>query len=380
MKIMGLISSLALNFARIQHALLRVSAYGWKTTLAKLMYRLTYSSRYPRSICVESMTVCNLKCSHCRTTLYPAVDPNMAIGFMELAQFNRMVDRLAPLIKRAENFGFSTNEPLFHKDILAMIDRVISINNRIEISLLSNGLLLTEKRVDELLSRKNIISISVSLDGVNKETVEKFKTGVRFDKVVNNIRTLRKKAPNMVINVVFVATRDNYDALESYVDFCADLGVDAIFVNGFQSFTKEQASLYLYSPDGNDLAMEMFRRAARKAKEHRIGIVFPKLIPEEVGCERHSIMYVKDDGDVSPCVVLGYPTNLEFLGKFGSAKSVVFGNVFDEDPYQLWNKPEYVHFRSKLATPEKFGIPIECASCADAYGLVCSGRAPVVLL
>jgi MoaA/NifB/PqqE/SkfB family radical SAM enzyme len=308
--------------------------------------------------------------------MYTNIDPSMVTGFMDLDQFNRIVDRLTPLIARAGTFQFSTNEPLFHKDIFVMMDKIATINSRIEMPLLSNGLLLNERRIDELLKR-NVHSVTISLDGCHKDVVEQFKTGSQFDRIVDNIRLLRKKAPRMVLNTVFVATRDNYKTIEEYVDFCADLGVNSIMVNGFLSFSREMAHLYLYSPQGNDSAKRCFQKAMLKAKQRNLCIALPSLIPKRIGCNLSSHMFVKDNGDVSPCVLLAYPTTLEWFGEFSRTRFVSFGNVLGEDPIQIWRKPKYVAFRNKL-TPKSPIIPQECVFCADAYGVICSNRSPII--
>ena len=73
------------------------------------------------------------------------------------------------------------------------------------------------------------IDLGVSLDGCKKETVEKIKTGVNYDRVIRNMKLLQKH--DISVRTIFVSSKDNIDELLEYVDFCADLGFESIKVN-----------------------------------------------------------------------------------------------------------------------------------------------------
>ena len=199
---------------------------------------------YPEAIVLEIMNKCNLKCKHCRVTYYGNVMDDVDPIFMEYEYFTKIVDRISPLIRKAYRFQFSTVEPLYHKDIFRMMDYVSKYNKNIDLGILSNGMLLNERNINELM-RRNVSSIAISLDGYKKETVEAFKTNVNFDRLISNIRLLAKICKNRIeVNAVFVATRANIDELVEYVGFCKSLGIDRILVNGFQSFFHDFSHLY----------------------------------------------------------------------------------------------------------------------------------------
>ena len=68
--------------------------------------------------------------------------------------------------------------------------------------------------------KRNIPSITISLDGYKKETVESFKTNTNFERVVRNMKLLKKLSQNKFeLYVVFVATKDNISELVKYVEF-----------------------------------------------------------------------------------------------------------------------------------------------------------------
>lgn len=348
----------------------RLKKVGLRKFIA-LAYAKTIRTSYPCTISVEIMTKCNLKCKHCRVTYHGNLIKDVKPEFMEFEYFTKIIDRISPLIKKAFYFQFSSIEPLFHKDIFKMMDFVSGYNKNIEYNILSNGMLLSEKNINELLKRR-VPTITVSLDGCNAKTVESFKTNTNFNKVVNNISLVKKICKGKIEpGVVFVSTRDNIHELEEYVDFVKDLGVDRILVNGFLSFLPENAHLYLYSKQGNPEVQKIFRRAYEKAKRNNINIEFPSLKAEPQGCGYTSIMTLDEKGNVCPCIILARQTPFELFSDTCEAEPVIFGNIFDEDPLAIWKGEKSVRFRNML---DNKMIPKACALCADAYGVSCSNR------
>lgn len=340
---------------------------------AKLMY-----SRYPNTINVEIMNKCNLKCKHCRVTYYGNIIKDVKPDFMDFNCFIKIVDRISPLIKRARAFQFSTVEPLFHIDIFKMMDYVSAYNKTIEYPLLSNGMLLTEKNISELLKR-NVPSVTISLDGLKKEKVEAFKTNTNYDRVVSNIRLLTALCKNKIeVHVVFVATTLNINELVEYVDFVNDLGVDRILVNGFMSFLPEFSHLYLYTKQGNKEVQNVFQLANVNARRKKLYIEFPSLTAKPSGCNLHSNMNIDEKGNISPCILLARETPFTLFSKTATVQPVIWGNVFADDPLSIWKGEKSVRFRSMLKNK---AVPNECFLCADAYGVICSNRvvSPIVV-
>ena len=317
------------------------------------------------------MNKCNLKCKHCRVTYHGNIMEDVNPEFMDFEHFTKIIDRISNLVKKAHSFQFSTVEPLFHKDIFRMMDYISRYNRAIEYPLLSNGMLLTEKNIKELLKR-NVPSISVSLDGCKKDTVESFKTNANFDQVVSNIKLLKKLSKNKIeVYAVFVATKESIIELVEYVGFCEKLKIDRILVNGFVSFLPENAHLYLYSKQGNPEVQKCFQLAYDNAKKQNIDIEFPSLAAKPLGCGLHSYMNICENGDVSPCILLARKTPFELFSKSVTVKPVIWGNVFDKDPLSIWRSNESISFRKML---KRNVVPKECSLCPDAYGVICSNR------
>jgi len=354
----------------INYYINKMKKLGIKKTISLGYSKLMYSL-YPSIINVEIMNKCNLKCKHCRVTYHGNIMEEVAPGFLDYAYFTKIVDRISPLIKKAHTFQFSSVEPLFHKDIFKMMDYVSRYNKSIEYPLSSNGMLLTEKNINELLKR-NIPSISISLDGCKKETVESFKTNTNFDRVVSNIKRLKILCQKKIeVYTVFVATSKNIHEIVEYISFCKNLNIDRILVNGFVSYLPENSHLYLYSKQGNPEVNKIFRLAYDNAKKQNIDIEFPSLIAKPLGCGMYINMNINEKGDVFPCILLARKTPFELFSKTATVDPVIWGNIFDDDPLSIWRSRKNVQFRKMLKNKV---VPNECSLCSNAYGVISSNR------
>jgi MoaA/NifB/PqqE/SkfB family radical SAM enzyme len=327
-----------------------------------------FKYRYPSMIIIETMDVCNLKCSHC----YLQAQTRSNKGFMDYNFFEKIVQRLSPVIERANAFAFSSTEGLLHKRIFDMVDLVRERNRDIDIGFDTNGMLLDENRIYNLLKR-GIYSYPISLDGCRKETVESFKTGVDFDRVVGNIKKLkeiRENGENRIrIHVNFVAHKGNIGELLDYVDFCESLGVDRIQILGFISYTPEMRDQCLYSRSGIREVDELFQKAAAKAKAAGMRLIYHSTRLEPVGCRNASgIMNIDIEGNIVPCHLFSQKTSLALLDKFGTTEQIIWGNVFEQDPYKIWTSKASVDFRRLLHEGK---LPKECALCAAGHNVIC---------
>jgi MoaA/NifB/PqqE/SkfB family radical SAM enzyme len=248
------------------------------------------------------------------------------------------------------------------------MDHVARYNENLIFPLLTNGMLLDERRIRELC-RRNVPTVAISLDGCRKEKVEAFKTGVDFDRVIANIRRLKDVAGRKIrIQTVFIATKDTIDDLLEYVDFCASLGVDEVLVNGFMAFLPGFADDCLYSREGNDEVLGLFHEASRRAGELNLTIGFPSLTVRPTGCGLSSYMCIDETGNVCPCIHLARETPFEFLGESRTTERIVLGDVLEEDPVAIWKKKRYKALRKTL---KEGGVPEPCRPCPDAYGVIC---------
>jgi len=320
----------------------------------------------PQSITVEIMTMCNLQCTHCY--LYNSDGATRSV--MEYGRFESICERLSLLIPKASIFNFASVEALVHPRLFDMIDLVRQANPTIEIPIYSNGMLLTPGKVEKLLER-GIHELHVSLDGCSRETMEAFKTGSNFDRVTGNITAaLKEGAGRLRISTVFVAHRSNIHELPLYVDFCASLGISSINVTGFISYNSGMAGEPLYSFEGMPAVEEIFRISHEKAARAGIRLACPttRLRESSFSCLTCSILYVTEDGTISPCNLLARPTTLCWKKQVTTTQPISYGSIFSTPVEELWNAPGYALFRKLF---HNGALPQPCRHCPMAYGVIC---------
>ena len=330
-----------------------------------------YLTDHPYYITVQTVSACNLKCKHCFINDYHTEIHDGIVKIMKLDEFERFAERLTPLIRHASYFTFSTFEAILNKYLFQMMDRILEINPRMQFPFLSNTMELSLEKIRQL-EKYPVSEINISLDGYTKKTVEDFKTEVVFEKIIETIGLLRQSTLRDKLAVTFVAHRNNVHELPDYVDFVSRLGIKKIYVSNILSFTAALAPLTLYGQEGNAGAQTFFDEAVRRARQNRISISMPRLKPEKLGCQATEAFYVDIKGNVAPCDFLGVTTPFTLWGKTTSSPPLFFGNIFQEDPLDIYRKASARDFRKAHRLGKK--LPSQCVNCIDAYGLMCSNR------
>jgi MoaA/NifB/PqqE/SkfB family radical SAM enzyme len=104
-----------------------------------------------------------------------------------------------------------------------------------EVSINSNGTLLTPERIDRLL-RSPLSWISISLDAATPETYRRIR-GADFDLVISRVKDLirernaRQSARRLRVFINMTLMRANIEEFPRFVELAADLGVDGVQVN-----------------------------------------------------------------------------------------------------------------------------------------------------
>ncbi len=328
-------------------------------------------SPFPDLIILQTVSLCNLKCSHCFINNYgnEILDGKKLI--LKYSDFINLIDNMKPAIKKASYFQFSTFEPFIHKDLFRMMDHILTINPNIEFPIITNTKALNDDILKQLKNYK-LSEFTISLDGINKETVENFKTGASFDHIISTIKKVVAADYKIPISTVFVLHKDNYLELPEYIDFVGDLGVKNVFVNNLLAFTPEKRDLYLYKKNGNPEVEKIFEEAIQRIEQRNMKIWLPSMKPELRGCSTVNILIVDWNGNVVPCDFLAVSTPFELFGEEKKGKPVIFGNVHDDEALEIFRSDAFKKFRNSHNSGKN--IPESCSHCIDAYSLMCSHR------
>ncbi len=325
----------------------------------------------PQFITLQTVSACNLQCSHCFINDYRTEINDGVIKIMKYDEFLIFAKRLDSIIKNAEYFTFSSFEAILNKDLFRMMDHLLTINPSLKFPFLSNAMQLTPEKISQL-EKYPVTEINISLDGMSKEVVESFKTGVHFETIIETLQNLKRSSLRENIAVTFVAHKNNIHELPGYVDFVNNIGVKTIYVSNILSFTQKTAHLPLYTHDGNPDAQQIFDEAVRRAKSNGQILQLPGLKPILKGCQACEAFFIDTNGNVAPCDFLAVTTPFTLFGKTVQNPPQIFGNVLFDDPLEIYRSERYTAFRNAHRLAKD--LPEVCKNCIDGYGLMCSNR------
>jgi len=324
----------------------------------------------PATILIQTTAACNLKCKHCFINYYNNVILDGKIKLLNFNEFKEIADKISPSIKLASFLQFSSFEPLLNKDLFKMMDYVLTINPKLQFYIHSNGMLMNEKNISEL-EKRPIFAITLSLDGITKDTVEQFKTGVDFTQIISNFKLLAKSKLQNKTSIVFVLHKNNKDELLDFPNFVKDIGFKNIHINNLMAFLPEFENQVLFSQEGNNEIEKLFDELTNRIKKNKQTLQIPNTKPKNIGCTQCNILYIDVNGNVSPCDYLAVSTPFTLFGKTQQLAPIIFGNIFETSIKKIYNSTEYKNFRNNHF---KGIIPEHCKLCINSYNLLCSNR------
>ena len=136
-----------------------------------------------RMILFEVTRRCNLHCAHCCVEAENEVDYEMS--------YEEVMDALGKIfVWHPKQISLTGGEPLMRGDIFEILN-FLSNQYAGRITLSTNGTLIDEKNVDDLI--RYVHQIDISMDGVDEETCSRIRGKGVFQKVLKTIRLLHQK-------------------------------------------------------------------------------------------------------------------------------------------------------------------------------------------
>ncbi len=241
----------------------------------------------------------------------------------------------------------------------------------------TNGMAVDRFR-DELTDNP-YFTLLISLDGPEEVNDQLRGRGV-YQKVVSNIRMLKKLRRPPYIGIQFTIRPENVGVMHAFCKEMVELGVDWILLNPCWFVSKEQAAAYEefmlkhfgirpkthlgylmpYDLDRNVFATEV-RKIHREKWPIQISCYLKK--PEDMATyldrpaeppgntfcyQQWSRMDITPDGDVTPCIL--YP-------------DLKIGNLREQGVMEIWNSAPFAGFR---AFRREHVLPV-CAKCNAIY-------------
>jgi GTP 3',8-cyclase len=192
--------------------------------------------RFNRSINYLRISVtdrCNLRCSYCMPAEGVQLVPHKDIlSFEEIAEVVRVSVKLG-----IDKFRLTGGEPLVREGIVKLVSMIAAIDGVKDLSLTTNGILLS--KYAGALKRAGLNRVNISLDTVDENHYSDLTRGGRLADVFEGIKSARDAglAP-LKINCVLFKSADNKDS-EEVKSFCNKESLELRFIHQMNLETGE---------------------------------------------------------------------------------------------------------------------------------------------
>jgi MoaA/NifB/PqqE/SkfB family radical SAM enzyme len=304
---------------------------------------------------IETSARCNLKCVMC-----PTLDYTDSKGMMSDDTYDKIKSYFHKLTW-SDLTGWG--EPLLDNKIFDRITQAETCGVPVHIT--TNGTLLNRERTAALLQAR-LTSITISLDGITKNTYENIRVNADFDSVLENIRRLvemRNAAKaKLRVGINHVVMRQNIDELELAIDTFERMGVDSVHLKPLDViWTRDLATMRL---EREQIAKKI---TAIKSRPRNVAIscwnIFEADSPVSTCLARATeVPFISWDGFVSPCSNLGHPVSRADLdgNKFIKNTRFNLGNIHETSLDEIWYSETCIVFRHALKTGK---LPDPCRFC-----------------
>lgn len=283
---------------------------------------------FPKMICVETSSYCNLSCKHCpRNDLVK--NDKLTNSFMDINLYKKIIDEMSQYkhtILRPMGRGEALTNPEFIRMIQYAKKKGIQ-----KVWLNTNGTLLSPK-VSRGLLDAGIDRIEVSIDAASQEMFYKIKGKDLYDKVVKNTieccRLKNELYPEIEIVASFVETEINTSEKNNFINF-------------WNNYTD---SVNIRPVHQAGALVKNLRFNKRKSEEERL-----------------------------PCSMLWYRAEIDYSGglkycELDWENSDIIGSLKESTIKEIWNSKNYKRLRI-LHTEKRFSeIPL-CKICKSYHEL-----------
>lgn len=249
--------------------------FNYNNFLDNIYQKMTVLDSKPVRVEIELTDICNLQCSFC--WYYGFCKKKSEIG--KMIPF-KDIDKLKEFMQTAEIvIPSGKGEPLAYnkfREFMQICKETGIIEN---MRLLSNGMLIDQYDV-QLFEGVNVFSIS--FDSTNKEVFELLRYGSDYEKIVRNVKYIRERVPDLIMQFVVTVNRLNIDELIDIYEFARELGINSISYRSIYG-AREDKVIQLLCLKEND------REVIRKQMEQiqRLNSNSKLVIIDEITCIQH---------------------------------------------------------------------------------------------
>lgn len=172
--------------------------------------------------------LCNLACLQCSPEFSSVIRKSKGLPPLQSPYGDRFFSELQPFLEHAQSISLLGGEPFLHRESFRLTDALIGTRLRTHVHVTTNGTVYT-KQVERMLEQLPV-SLSVSLDGVSKATIERVRVGARAEVVLTNLRRFAAyhaaHAATQSLTLNFCLMPENWSELPEFFLLAQELGAD----------------------------------------------------------------------------------------------------------------------------------------------------------
>lgn len=267
----------------------------------------------PFSVYIEQTRYCNFKCFYCiHSTRDEENGEFQKLGYeikhmtMEMAE--DIINELKKFPNNLKKIVFSgLGEPLANPNLPKIIKKVVDSKIAERVEIITNGLLLKPKLIDELVNT-GMTHINISIQGITEEHyLETCGVKINLDRLIENLTYLYKNKKQVQIYIKII------DAI------LKDKGEEELFYKMFGNICDRIYIEHL-------IVMQQQMNDLREVVDENKNFYGEEIILDRKICSQ-SFYYLQIgcDGDVFPCPVPGLP------------KTLSMGNIKEQSIIEIWN-------------------------------------------
>ncbi len=323
----------------------------------------------PVCLYLEVTNRCNLLCETCPRTFEDLEPP----ADMSWELFTSIIDQV-PNIARVVMHG--VGEPMLVKNLPDMI-RYLKARG-IYTLFNTNGTLLTPRKQRELIET-GLDELRVSLDAADAKTFLAVRGKDLFNRIVKNITSFTKLQREMgaekpLVSMWLTGLKETISQLPDFVRLAAEIGVREVHLQrlvfdeaGFGKARAEQALFEQARDEEEEIIATAHLTAAQLGVRLNAsggmepGLSIQKLTEEKPWstCRRPwSLMYFTAHGRALPCCIAPFSAR--------GYENYTLGDATQQTLAEIWNSPEYKHFRTSLLSEAP---PKPCENCGLRWSL-----------
>ena len=317
----------------------------WGIAMKELGFRIVPEmSRTIRKVYIELTDRCNLNCSHCYRKSWEIPPRDMAMDL-----FHQIADELKRLEGVEKIVLGGIGEPMFHRDILEVLDTLAGY----DLHITTNGTIMGEALMRKMI--ETVKTITISVDG--EADVFRDIRGVELSSIVANLSRLEKlktelNSPYPTVEIQFVMSKDNIGEIYKVMDLTKRLKAQRLVISNLIPQSEENKDKILYQLYPTETNEQLCRELSHYSR--RNGCMNVHIPAMAIKTERHCSFiedvttYITAEGDIVPCYRLSHDSDEYVFGRKKRVRKNSFGNLRDASILEIWNSETYRKFRAMI--------------------------------